>query len=140
MRLEGKLYQPSGKKDKYWSVEIPLLHIHTQGRSRKDAMAMAQDAIESLVFKKGFSVDIYPGDEETFTVSANDSKALIALMLKRQREFQHLTVREVASRLSSHSPNAYAQYEQGKVNPSFDKLIRLLRAINPRFEPVLKAG
>lgn len=140
MRFEGKLYKPTGKKDRYWGVEIPILYVHTQGRSRREAFLMAKDAIESLVDKKGFKVQVYPGEGDTFTVDSNDSKTLVAFMLKRQREFRKLTVRQVSSRLESKSPNAYAQYERGHVCPSIDKLVELLRAIDPDFEPVLKAG
>lgn len=70
----------------------------------------------------------------------NDSALFISFLLRRQRGFQHLTVREVASRLSAKSPNAYAQYESGKISPSINKLVELLKAINPDFEPILKAG
>lgn len=140
MRFEGKLYRPHGKKNKYWSVEIPILNIHTQGKSRKDALEMVKDAVESLVNKKGFRVQVYPGEENTFSIGAKDSRTLISFMLKRQREFRELTIREVALRLRSKSPNAYAQYEQGKISPSVDKLIELLKALDPDFEPILKAS
>jgi hypothetical protein len=140
MRFEGKVYRPASKKDRFWGVGIPILHIHTQGTSRKDAYVMAADAIESLVYRKSFKVKIYPGESDTFTIDSNDSALLIALMLRRQREFRNLTVREVAARLDSKSPNAYAQYESGKISPSIDKLIELLQAIDPEFEPILKAG
>ncbi len=140
MRFEGKLHKPQGKKNKCWSVEIPILHIHTQGKSRKDAFDMAKDAVESLVNKKGFRVQVYPGEENTFSIGTKDSKTLISFMLKRQRKFRDLTIREVASRLHSKSPNAYVQYEQGKISPSLDKLIELLKALDPDFEPILKAS
>jgi transcriptional regulator with XRE-family HTH domain len=32
------------------------------------------------------------------------------------------------------------QYEQGKISPSLDKLIELLKALDPDFEPILKAS
>jgi predicted RNase H-like HicB family nuclease len=140
MRFEGRVYKPTLKKDRFWGVEIPILHIHTQGTSRKDAYAMAADAIESLIYRKGFKVKIYPGEGNTFTIDSTNSAVFLAFMLRRQREFRNLTVREVAARLESKSPNAYAQYESGKISPSIDKLIELLQAIDPEFEPILKAG
>lgn len=100
---------------------------------------MAKDAIESLLEKKEFQVRIHAGDAEDFTIDSDNPTAFIAFMLKRQRQFRGLTLRDVSARLNSKSPNAYAQYEQGKVKPSMDKLVELMRAINPGFEPVLKA-
>jgi predicted RNase H-like HicB family nuclease len=140
MRFEGKVIKPSHKKERYWAVEIPILHIHTQGNSRKDAYLMAADAIEGLINTVGFKANIYPGENDNFTIDSNNSALFIAFMLRRQREFRKLTVREVASRLDSKSPNSYAQYETGKISPSVDKLIELLQAIDPDFEPILKAG
>jgi transcriptional regulator with XRE-family HTH domain len=49
-------------------------------------------------------------------------------------------VREVAQRLGSKSPNAYAQYETGRVAPSIDTLTRLVSALNPKLEPVLRVA
>ena len=140
MRFEGMLIEPAGKKNRYWGVEIPILHIHTQGKTRKEALSMAKDAIESLLEKKEFRVRIHIGENNSFTVDSDNPTAFIAFMLKRQRQFRGLSVREVAARLNSKSPNAYAQYEQGKVKPSMDKLVELMQAIDPEFEPVLKAG
>jgi transcriptional regulator with XRE-family HTH domain len=71
--------------------------------------------------------------------STSDAK-LVALMLRRLRGREGLSVREVAKRLGSASPNAYAQYETGRVAPSMDTLTRLLAALNPGFEPVLRVA
>jgi len=117
MLFEGKLKRPEGKRDRYWGVEIPLLHISTQGTSRRNALEMAKDAIEAVSDADGFhlKVRIHDGADEYFAVDSNDAGAFIAFMLKRQRQFRKLTVREVAERLNSKSPNSYAQYERGKV-------------------------
>jgi transcriptional regulator with XRE-family HTH domain len=61
-------------------------------------------------------------------------------MLKRQREAHSLTLVEVARRLGRKSPNAYARYEQGKSLPTLEKLNKLIKAIDPAFEPLLKAA
>lgn len=140
MRFEGYLTKPDGKKNRYWGVEIPILHIYTQGKSRKDALAMAKDAIETVLENKEFRARVHPQEGDTFTVDSDNPTAFIAFMLKRQRQFRGLSVRDVSARLNSKSPNAYAQYEQGRVKPSLDKLVEIMRAIDPEFEPVLKAG
>jgi ribosome-binding protein aMBF1 (putative translation factor) len=140
MKIEGRMKPPRGKKDRYWGVEIPLLSIFTQGRNRKDAYAMAADAVEALVGRKGFKAHCTPGPRNTFTVSASDTAAFVAFVLVRLRETYGLTVRDMAKRLHSSSPNSYARYEQGKAVPTVEKLEQLLRAIDPKLEPVLRAG
>src|SRR3990167_2093565 len=137
MRLEGKIWK--SKTSKFWLIEVPLLDVVTQGTSKEDAFLMIKDAIELLVNKKGFKVQVFFGKGSDFSVESNNPKILIAFMLKRLRTLMGLSVRDVATRLNSKSPNAYAQYESGKVNLSLDKLVELIKAINPDFKPVLKA-
>ncbi len=138
MRFEGRVRKDKGSK--YWLIEVPLLNVMTQGTSKQNAHEMIADAIEMLVNRKGFRVNVRPDAGSTFTVGANQENILFALMLKRQREAHNLTLLEMARRLHSKSPNAYARYEQGKSVPTLDKLNQLMQAIDPRFEPILKAG
>lgn len=137
MKLEGFLKKPSSK-EKFWTIEIPAIGIFTQGKSKKDAYIMAKDSIETVVDEKGFTVVIEPLGDLSFSVSANEQRLLIGLLLRRQRAISGLTLMEVAKRLNSKSPNAYGRYEQGKVLPSLDKLAELLRAIDEDLDPILK--
>lgn len=139
MKLEGRIWKDA--KTKYWVVYVPLLEISSQGRSRKQALAMIGDAVEIEAQKEGLRIQAQPSHEPgIFTLSANDPDALIAFLLKRQRTSHGLSVRDVARRLVSRSPTAYAQYEQGRRAPSLGKLRELLHAIDPKLEAVLKAG
>lgn len=139
MKFEGYIIKSAGK---YWPVEVPCLGLHTQGKSKKDAYAMAKDAIELLADQEGFSVDIIPSEQGglSFTIVPNDPAPMIALILKRLRQQAGLTAREVARRMGSASPNAYVQYENGRVTPSLTKFSELLKAIGPQYEPVLRIG
>ena len=138
MRFEGRVWKDRGSK--YWLVEVPLLDVMTQGTSKNDAYYMIADAVEALVNRKGFKVDVRPLGSESFTVGSSLESAMIALMLKRQREAHRLTLAEVARRLGQKSPNAYARYEQGKSLPTVEKLNKLMKAIDPGFEPILKVA
>jgi hypothetical protein len=139
MKLEGQIWKDTNPR--YWVVSVPLLEISTQGRSKKDALAMIEDAIQVEAATPRLRIRAELSQTSgMFTVSASDPDALIAFMLRRQRTSHGLSVREVARRLRSSSPTAYAQYEQGKRSPSLVKLGDLLRAIDPRLEAVLKAG
>jgi predicted RNase H-like HicB family nuclease len=119
------------KQGRYWAIEVPILGVVTQGRTRSDAYLMVADAIEALVNKTGFSVEVFPGDDEYFEVGSSDFAPLTALMLKRQRLLNGVTLAEAAKRLSASSPNTYARYEQGRTMPSVEQLGRLLAAVSP---------
>ena len=134
MLLEGRIR----KSGKFWLAEIPGLDYLTQGRTAKEALEMAKDIVETGVDRKGFVAKITPLAKGSFAVTTNDSKALVAHMLKRLRQKHGLTVREVSQRLGSSSPNAFGTYEQGKVTPTLEKLEELLHAIDPAHAIVLK--
>jgi len=134
MRFEGKVR----KDGRLWLIEIPLLNVMTQGRSRKEAFEMIKDAIESLVNREGFEVTVYPGRKNMFEVGASDTGLMVSLLLRRQREAHGLPLSEVSRRLNQSSPNAYARYEQGKSVPTVEKLRELMSAVNPGGELVVR--
>lgn len=137
MKVNGRVAPPKGK-DKFWSVEIPVLGIFTQGKNQKDAYRMAADAIEVLLDRKDFKIDVTPKGKFDFLVSANDQDAFLGFILSRIRMTHKLTARDVSKRLKSKSPNAYARYEQGKTTPTIQKLEELLAAIDPGLEIVIQ--
>lgn len=131
------------KEGKFWVITVPSMEITTQGKSKKDALYMIADAIECHVDKPRFKVKVSlleesdrklstGGGQETFSLASNDDAELIALFLKRQRQLNHLTVRDVAKRLGYASPSAYAQYESGRHIPGLDKISRFITAMNPK--------
>ncbi len=127
MRFEGRI-----KKDgKFWLVEISAFDAETQGRTKREAFEMVEDLIETMASEKGFRVKAYPSTGEVFEIEANRTGTLVALLLRRQRERQGLTLAQAAERLGQSSPNAYARYEQGRAMPSVEKLEQLLKAIAP---------
>ena len=84
MRFEGRI-----KKDgRFWLVEIAAFDAFTQGRTRREALAMAKDLIETMARTKGFKVTVYPTGKETFEIGANRIGVFLALLLRRQRERQ----------------------------------------------------
>jgi DNA-binding XRE family transcriptional regulator len=138
MKFEGLVWKSS--KSRHWIAEVRDLDLVTQGKSRSDAVRMLREAVESLVDWKDFRVEVLLGERDRCTVGSNDDAKLVALMLRRLRAREGLSVREVAQRLGSKSPNAYAQYETGRVAPSIDTLTRLVSALNPKLEPVLRVA
>lgn len=138
MKFEGYLEKQSGEK--YWAVVMPMFGVFTQGKTKKEAYFMAKDAIEFLVDKKGFEVQISEGPANRFYISANKISPLIGLLLKQKRLERGLTIIEIANRLGSKSPTAYSRYESGKVQPSFEKLDEILKAMGDDLEPIIRVG
>jgi hypothetical protein len=128
MVFKGRLW----KKGKFWVVDVPLFRVSTQGHSRKEALSMIAEAIELHVGKRSFKVKVTSLNKSDFVVSSSDEAELIALLLRRERAMQHLTIRDVAKLLGYASPSAYAQYETGKHIPGLDKLSRFIKAMNPK--------
>ncbi len=134
MELEGKIW----KDGKFWLVEVTALDVCTQGYTRKEALRMIADAIEVLVDGyfpeekvKNFKIHVQDYKKDVIGITSSDNSLMLAFSLIRQREMSKSTVRDVAERLGSKSPNAYAQYERGKMRITLDQYERLLRAVNP---------
>ena len=133
MRFVGQAF----KAGKYWAIEIPILDIATQGRTRNEAYEMIADAVEALVNKEGFKVRVFRTKGRTFEIGTSDQGALTALLLRRMRQKAGLSLEEVAARLGSKSPNSYARYEQGRSVPSVEKFAQLFSAVAPNKEFVI---
>ena len=99
---------------------------------------MVADLLETLANRPGFSVQVHPGKHEAFEVSAADTRGLMSLLLRRQRERSGLYLAEAAARLGAKSRNAYARYERGTAVPTLDKLTELLQAVTPGQDFVLQ--
>ena len=139
MRFEGVL-KPSTRKEKYWSIAVPALGIYTQGRNREDAFLMICDALEASADRKGFKATIVEDRGRRFAITANDPNVLLSMVLSRKRSIAGLSIREVARRLNLRSPNGYAKYERGDVKLSVDQFEKLLHAIDPKANLILKVA
>jgi predicted RNase H-like HicB family nuclease len=131
MRFAGRVFE-SGR---YWAIEVPILTVVSQGRTKKEAFEMIADAIETLVHKPDFKIHLFPGKGDYFEIGASDESALTAFLLRRERAKSGLTL--VARKLGSKSLNTYARYEQGRTVPTVPKLSELLSAVASRKDFVL---
>ena len=136
MRFAGRVF----KVGKFWAVEVPILELVTQGRTKKEALEMIADAVESLVNKRDFKVDVFPGSADHFEIGSTDQATLTALLLRRARQSAGLSLAQVAERLGSPSLNAYARYEQGRSVPTVQKLSQLFAAVTSRHDFVLSTS
>lgn len=133
MRFLGKVY----KDGKFWLADVPILEAMTQGHTRKEAYSMVEDLLETLANRPGFSVKVHPGKHGAFEVSSTDTRGMVSLLLRRQRERSGLSLADAAERLGSKSRNAYARYERGTSIPTVEKLDELLQAVSPDQDFVL---
>jgi hypothetical protein len=136
MRLSGRIW----KDGKFWLAEVPLLDAMTQGRSRPDALRMIGDLVAAMVDKEGLEIEVFPGTRGTFEIGCEDAAALVAIVLRRQREKHGLSLAQVARRLGARSKTAYARYEQGRSVPTVEKLFELLAAVAPGEDFVLESS
>ena len=134
MRFHGKVYR-SGK---HWIVDVPIFDATTQGRSRKEALEMIVDWFHSLVNRKGFAVRVHQAADGEIEVASDDMRAMVSLLLQRQRQKSGLSLAQVSERLGARSRNAYARYEQGTTAPTVEKLDELLRAVAPNRDIVVR--
>ena len=91
---------------------------------------MIADWFATLINRTGFSVTVYEGKKGEFEISASDTKAMVCLLLQRQRQLNGLSLAAAAERLGAKSRNAYARYEQGSSVPTVEKLDQLLQAVS----------
>jgi len=105
---------------------------------------MIKDAVFELMksyFKdlsEEFDIFVHDYKGDSFGLTSNDSNVLLSFLLIRQREESGLSIRDVAKRLDSKSPNSYAQYEKGRMNFSIVQYEKLMHAINPKRTSILR--
>jgi ribosome-binding protein aMBF1 (putative translation factor) len=136
MRFEGKVFRDG----RFWLAEIPLLDAMTQGRTRKEALEMIVDWVETMVNRPGFKAEAHAAKQNEFELAGTDAAAMTALLLRRAREASGASLRDVASRLGASSRNAYARYERGDAVPTVDKLDALLKAASPGGDFVIRGA
>jgi len=83
-------------------------------------------------------IETHPLRKNEFEISSGDTRAMIRLLLRRQRQKSGLSLAQAAERLGAKSRNAYARYEQGVSVPTVEKLDQLLRAIAPDRDFVIR--
>lgn len=133
MRIQGKIWKTKNN----WVLQIPSMDLVTKGKTRKEAVAMLKSSIQTLR-GKSFSVRMIYVDHHNFYLTSDKIKKLVAFILFRLRAKQGLSLEDVRKRLGVKSKNAYAQYEQGRAEPTISKMEELLKALDCSL--VLNAG
>ena len=123
------------KSGPYYAALLESLGAYGQGRTRKAACdALAATVLDYVADRgaiDGFEVYVVEDGDVTVRVTSNDPARLIALLLRRQRELHEMSLADVATATGAKSRNGWAQYEQGRVEPSITKLDNLLETVAP---------
>ncbi|HRK06687.1 MAG TPA: type II toxin-antitoxin system HicB family antitoxin [Pseudobdellovibrionaceae bacterium] len=139
MRILGRVFK-NADTGGFYAVEVPALGVHTQGRTLKEAFAMAKDAVEIAVDRQGFKVKIFPLGDGEFAIEANNPGMLIATSIRRTRSLRGLSAKQVALRLGEKSETGILRYERGESVPSLAKFEEIMIAIDPSKRPMLRFG
>lgn len=91
MELKGRVWRDPDSS--WWLVEISFLDVMTQGKTRKEALEMIQDAVKELLkdsyedlLDKHFRLTVNLYEHGVIGMGAPDDKFLFALGLERQRQ------------------------------------------------------
>ena len=128
MRLIGSYY----KNGKYWISELPFIQLMDQGYSKKECLQMMKDAILELIDDSEFHCEVTDLGHGKFSVGTSDVKKLAAFVVRRLREAQGLTIREVATMLNMKSHTEYARHESGKVGMNIETFNRYVEALSSK--------
>jgi predicted RNase H-like HicB family nuclease len=87
MEFEGRLW----KEGRYWLVEVPVLGTMTQGKSKKDALRMIEDAVAGLIechfegtVRSKLGIKAFLREDNVIGLTADDTETLLAFSLIRQ--------------------------------------------------------
>lgn len=135
MILEGKIQ----KDGKFLMVDFAAIDAATQGLTKAELLEMAKDLIHNFCVGPAEVSAAFKG-KDTIEIEVTPSKAIVPVMLRRQREKSGLTGREVSAILGEKSHGSYAAYERGEREPSLEKLEELLGAVSKQDRLKLRVG
>lgn len=130
MKFLGKVKKD--KKTGLWEVWMPMFDIATFGKSRKDALVMAADAIEEHIERDEFKVNAEYFEDDLFIIESNDDKVLLGFMIYRLRVASGLSQLELAHKLGHKSCTTIARYEQYAQKPKQERIEEILKATDTK--------
>lgn len=133
MKLQGTYY----KDGKFWITEIPFISLMDQGKSKAESLKMIKSSIEELMSEVNLKCEIEDLGNGEFVVSSNNVKLLTCFVLRRLRESQGLSIRDVGSKLGLKSHTEYARHESGSTAMTFETFNRYIEILTDK-ELVIK--
>ena len=81
MRFAGRLVRDG----RWWLAEVPMLDAMTQGRTRREALEMVKDWLETAVNRPDFEATVHENGRTEFEVSGSDATLMLGLLLRAVR-------------------------------------------------------
>lgn len=128
MKLLGNYY----KDGNFWISEIPFISLMDQGKTKASSLKMIKSAIEELMKESKLKCEIVDIGSGRFVLSSKDVKLLTCFVLKRIREAQGLSMREVATKLGLKSHTEYARHESGLTAMTVETFNRYIEALTDK--------
>lgn len=104
------------------------------GATRDEACeSLAEEITDyaSMYGLAGLDVRVTHDGQGTLHVTSNDLPRLLALLVKRMRIWQNMSLADVTQAVGAKSRNGWAQYEQARCEPSISKLQGMLDVVAP---------
>ena len=128
IKLQGKYY----KDGKYWISEIPFIYLMDQGKTKSESLKMIRSSVEELMTNSGFECQIEDKGDGEFVLSSENVKLLTCFVLRRLREAQGLSIREVSALLKHKSHTEYARHEAGTTAMTLETFNRYIEALTDK--------
>jgi transcriptional regulator with XRE-family HTH domain len=123
-------------EESLWGATVEAFGAYAVADSREaacESLATTVAELGDFYGIAGLEVTVTHDGEATLYLTANDSRRLLALLLRCQRSTNAMSLADATAELGAKSRNSYAQYEQGTIDPSITKLQELLDAVGPDF-------
>ena len=143
MFLEGRVWRDPDDA-KMWLIEIPILNLMAQGKSKKDAFKMIKNVTSELIrdlptdVSKGYVLKTEEFEEGKFGLTCSIPIILIAIIVRRQREGAGL--RQKRTKADAVLPMYTDNIETGRSACSILKFVEILEFLNPKQKLVLRIG
>ncbi|WP_186649977.1 helix-turn-helix domain-containing protein [Fluviispira vulneris] len=132
-----------GFESDVWICKLELLDIREIAKTKEELFLKLNNQILDilkLVSKEkatddDFSIEIF--DDNNFSVKFFEPRYVTALLFKKLRKNERLTQSRVALELGS-GQNSYAQYEEGKREPSLGKFTDILNVLGYEWQLTLQ--
>lgn len=131
------------RESPFWSVECDTIGAYTFGESLEDAISVLEGWLRVTLHDieghhdfeaRVIGVRLDPEDNSYDAyIETTPPSLLAALVLKHQRGLNQLSLSDVAERLGVSSRSSYANYEQGRADPSMAKFRELLGVVAPDY-------
>ena len=126
MKVWGEIYKD--KKTGLFVIKLPIVEAITQDDTVEGAVEAIREVIELYDENLTFSLTLH--DNKSFYLTTDDTKSFLALVIKKQREAQGISLSSVAEKLGYSSRNSVYDYESGKTEPTFKKFSDLLGSLD----------